>query len=354
MELLGGSGGYFMSRIAKRRAKGKATGEVAGDCAEPRVNLYDEVTARIISELEAGRFPWVQPWGGPACANANSSPSLPRNALTGRSYSGVNVLLLWGAVIANGYPSQSWLTFRQARESGGCVVKGERGQTVVYADRFTPEAEKARVAREGGEATAVPFLKRFTVFNIAQCEGLRPGLALDPAPLPEREIVPVAEEVIAASGVDFRIGGDKAFYVPSLDFVQVPPQPAFFDQVNYYRTCLHELTHATGHAKRVGRDLANAFGSPGYAREELVAELGSAFLCAELGIVPTVRHADYLASWLAVLREDNRAIFRAASAASKAADWLLARHREAREAAAQERPGSPKQRPAEAQLRRAA
>lgn len=310
-----------MSRIPKRRARG----EDVGDCAEPRVNLYDEVTARIISELEAGRVPWVQPWRGAACAG----PSLPRNALTGRSYSGVNVLLLWGAVIANGYPSQSWLTFRQAREAGGCVIKGERGQTVVYADRFTPEAEKARAARDGGEAKAVPFLKRFTVFNIAQCEGLRPGLALDPVPLPEREIVPVAEEVIAASGVDFRVGGDRAFYVPSLDFVQVPPQPAFFDQVNYYRTCLHELTHATGHAKRVGRDLANAFGSPGYAREELVAELGSAFLCAALGIVPTVRHADYLASWLAVLREDNRVIFRAASAASKAADWLLTRHSEA-------------------------
>lgn len=318
-----------VSRSPKRRV----LGEAVADSGDPRVNLYDEVTARIISELEAGRVPWVQPWSAATCAG----PSLPRNALTGRNYSGVNVLLLWGAVIANGYPSQSWLTYRQAREAGGSVIKGERGQTVVYADRFIPEAEKAKAAASGDDPKAVPFLKRFTVFNIAQCEGLRPGLALDPAPLPEREIVPVAEEMIAASGVDFRIGGDKAFYVPSLDFVQVPPQPAFFDQVNYYPTCLHELTHATGHAKRVGRDLANAFGSPGYAREELVAELGSAFLCAALGIVPTVRHVDYLASWLAVLRKDNRAIFRAASAASKAADWLLARHREAVEAAAQER-----------------
>jgi len=178
----------------------------------------------------------------------------------------------------------------------------------------------------------VPFLKRFTVFNVAQCEGLRAGLAADPAPLPEREIVPVAEEVIAASGVEFRIGGDRAFYAPDPDFVAVPPQPAFFDQINYYRTCLHELTHATGHPKRLGRDLKNAFGSKDYAREELVAEMGSAFLCAALGIVPTVRHADYIGSWLEVLREDNRAIFRAASQASKAADWLLARHREAHEA----------------------
>ena len=166
------------------------------------------------------------------------------------------------------------------------------------------------------------------MFNVAQCEGLRPGLAPDPVPLPEREIVPVAEQVIAASGVDFRIGGARAFYVPSADFVQVPPQPAFFEQVNYYRTCLHELTHATGHPSRLARNQTGASGSKDYAREELVAEMGSAFLCASLGIVPTVRHADYLAGWLDVLREDNRAIFRAASHASRAADWLLARHRD--------------------------
>lgn len=303
------------------------------NCNEGRANLYDEVTARIVAELEAGRFPWIQPWG----RTGGTGPGLPRNALTARSYSGVNVLILWGAVIEHGWPSQSWLTFRQAQDAGGCVRKGEHGVTVVYADRFTPEAEKERASREGGEAKAVPFLKRFTVFNVAQCEGLRAGLASDPAPLPEREIVPVAEEVIAASGVDFRIGGTRAFYVPSLDFVQVPPQPAFFEQINYYRTCLHELTHATGHAKRLNRNLTNGFGSKDYAREELVAEMGSAFLCAALGIMPTVRHADYLASWLDVLREDNRAIFRAASAASKAADWLLARHRAAQDASAEGR-----------------
>jgi antirestriction protein ArdC len=289
---------------------------------ERRANLYEEVTARIARELEAGRFPWVQPWG----RSGGIAPGLPRNALTARPYSGVNILILWGAVIERGWLSQSWLTFRQAQEAGGCVRKGEHGVSVVYADRFTPEAEKERAQRDGDDARAVPFLKRFTVFNVAQCEGLRAGLASDPAPLPEREIVPVAEEVIAASGVEFRIGGDRAFYAPEPDFVQVPPQPAFFEQVNYYRTCLHELTHATGHRSRLGRNLLNAFGSKDYAREELVAEMGSAFLCAALGIEPTVRHADYIGAWLEVLREDNRAIFRAASAASKAADWLLARH----------------------------
>ncbi|MGN6278899.1 MAG: ArdC family protein [Sphingomonas sp.] len=300
--------------------------------AEPRVSLYDEVTARIIAELDAGRFPWVQPWDS-ARAVGGIGPGLPRNALTARPYSGINILILWSAVIEQGWPHQSWLTFRQALAAGGCVRKGEHGVTIVYADRFVPrragqDMTSAALAPDA-EPKAVPFLKRFTVFNVAQCEGLRAGLATDPEPLPDREIVPVAEQVIAASGVAFRIGGDKAFYAPDPDIVQVPPQPAFFDQINYYRTCLHELTHATGHPKRLARDLKNAFGSKDYAREELIAEMGSAFLCAALGITPTVRHADYIGAWLEVLREDNRAIFRAASAASRAADWLLARHREA-------------------------
>jgi antirestriction protein ArdC len=312
-----------MRKTANRRARGKRAGEDRQSSNSP--SLYDEVTLRIIAELEGGRLPWVQPWG----RTGATGPGVPRNALTARTYSGINVLILWGAVIEHGFPTQSWLTYRQAHEAGGCVRKGERGVTVVYADRFTPESEKERAEQDGDDPKAVPFLKRFTVFNVAQCDGLRHGLASDPAPLPEREIVPVAEEVIVASGVEFRIGGEKAFYVPALDYVQVPPQPAFFEQINYYRTCLHELTHATGHAKRLGRDLTNSFGSKDYAREELVAEIGSAFLCAALGIAPTVRHADYIGSWLEVLREDNRAIFRAASAASKAADWLLARHREA-------------------------
>ncbi len=310
-----------MRQTRKRRAKPRG-GEAS------RASLYDEVTARIVAELEAGRIPWVQPWG-----RAGTGPGLPRNALTARTYSGVNILILWGAVIADGYPSQCWLTFRQALEAGGSVRKGEHGTTVVYADRFIPEAEKAKAAASGEDAKTIPFLKRFTLFNVAQCDGLRPGLLADSCseqgrragPLPEREIVPVAEAVIAASGVDFRVGGERAFYSPSHDFVQVPPQPAFFDQINYYRTALHELTHATGHASRLARDMTGSFGTENYAREELVAEMGAAFLCAALGIVPTVRHADYLASWLEVLRGDNRAIFRAASQASKAADWLLSR-----------------------------
>lgn len=303
---------------SSRRPAAKAAPLAGSSARSCEVSLYDEVTGKIIAQLEAGRFPWVQPWGrpqGPALA-------LPRNGITGRRYSGINILLLWGAVIEHGYPSQGWVTFRQALAAGGNVRRGEHGTLVVFADRFTPKAEQERAARDGDEPGKVPFLKRFKVFNVAQCEGLG-GLGGEPTPAPEREVVPVAEALIAATGADFRIGGARAYYVPSLDYVQVPPQPAFADQINYYRTAFHELSHWTGHPSRLGRDQSGPYGGKAYGREELVAELGAAFVCASLGITPTVRHADYLGAWLETLREDNRAIFRAASQASKAADLLL-------------------------------
>jgi len=308
-----------MTKEAARPARGAGQPR-ARRTAEPKRDIYAETTAKIIAELEAGRFPWVQPWDASACRG----PGLPRNAVTGAHYSGINVLFLWGEAITRSWPSQHWLTFKQALAAGGNVRKGEKGTTVVYADRFIPEAEKTRARETREDARAVPFLKCYTVFNIAQCEGLREGLAREPVLLPEREIVPHAEALIKATGADIRIGGDKAFYSPAGDFVAVPPQPAFRDQINFYRTCFHELSHWSGAAKRLNRDLSGRFGSKLYAREELCAEMGAAFLCAALGIVPTVRHADYLASWIAVLKEDNRAIFRAASQASKAADFILA------------------------------
>ena len=288
---------------------------------DTRKDLYSEVTDKIIAELEQGHAPWVQPWGG---VDSATPLGLPENGATGRRYSGINILLLWGAAIEQSRSCQTWLTFKQALSLGGCVRKGERGTTVVYADRFTPKAERER-ARETGEAPGtVPFLKRYTVFNADQCDGLPEDLTANAPDLPEREIIPRAEALIGATGADFRIGGDRAYYVPSKDFIQVPPQPAFFDQINYYRTCFHELGHWTGHPKRLARDLKGAFGTKDYAREELVAELASAFICADQSIIPTVRHTDYIASWLEVLREDKRAIFRAASLASKAADYILA------------------------------
>src|SRR6516225_796199 len=285
-----------------------------------RASLYDEITDKIIAELEAGRVPWVQPWG---TAAAKAQLSIPKNASTDRPYSGVNILLLWGAAIERGFTGQSWLTFRQALSLGGHVRKGERGTTVVYADRFVPSDERRRAAETGEEAQAIPFLKRFTVFNCDQCDELPDEIATAAPPPPPGLIEPTVEALIKATGIDFSIGGNRAFYVPTEDYVQVPPPQAYFEPINWHRTALHELGHATGHRSRLNRDQSGSYGTKKYAFEELVAELAAAFGCASLGIVPTVRHSDYIGSWLEVLREDNRAIVRAASQASKAADYLL-------------------------------
>ncbi|MEI9405144.1 ArdC family protein [Mesorhizobium argentiipisi] len=287
--------------------------------AAGRANLYDEITDKIISQLEAGRFPWVQPWGSAA---AKAPLSLPRNASTGRAYSGINVLILWGAVVEQGYTAQNWLTFRQALALGGNVRKGEHGTTVVYADRFVPHDEKKRARDTGEDARPVSFLKKFTVFNAEQCEELPENMAVSPLPDPAL-IEPRVEALIKAAGIEFRIGGDRAYYLPTQDRIQVPPPQAFFEPINWHRTALHELGHATGHPSRLARDFSGSFGTRKYAFEELVAEISAAFSCAALGIVPTVRHADYIGSWLEVLRQDNRAVVRAASLAGKATDWLL-------------------------------
>jgi antirestriction protein ArdC len=314
---LGSGGNTSKKRTLRARTAARATGQ------QPRGSLYDEVTAKIIAQLEAGIFPWAQPWSAAAAL-----PGLPRNAVSGRAYSGVNVLILWGAVIDGCYPSQDWLTFRQALAAGGCVRKGEKGETVFYADRFTPD--NGRDQSEGGSDSegdtprSIPFLKRFVVFNAAQCDGLPAWLTADPVPVPARELHARAEALIAATGADFRIGGARAFYDVAGDYVQVPPQTAFSDQQSFYRTALHEMSHWVGSAARLGRDQSGRFGSVLYAKEELCSELSAAYVCAALGISPTVRHADYLGSWLAVLRADSRAIFKTASQASKAADYLLA------------------------------
>jgi len=289
-----------------------------------RGNVYQQVTDKVIAEIEAGTLPWVRPWGSTAAPLA-----LPKNASTGRTYSGVNILLLWGSLFQGGYSSQTWLTFKQALEMGGHVRKGEKGTTIFYADRFVPKGEQERARQEGGDPKAIPFLKAFTVFNAEQCENI--PVQQDAPPAPAREMHAEAEVLIKAVGADFRIGGNDACYYPLPDYIEVPPQPAFHEQINYYRTAFHELGHWTGHASRLNRDLVNRFGTAGYAREELVAEMTSAFVCASLGIAPTVRHADYIGSWLRVLKNDNRAIFQAASAASKAADFIMGANTAAQE-----------------------
>ena len=284
-------------------------------------SLHDTVTNRIIRELEEGRFPWVQPW-----ASASPTPlGLPQNASTGRTYSGINILLLWAAAMEQGRPSQRWLTFKQALALGGAVRKGEKGTMVVYTDSYVPTAEREKASASGEDPRRVGFLKRFTGFHVSQCDGLPPEPDALPAP-GRSDPIPHVESVIALTGADIRIGGDMAFYAPGPDFIQVPPQDVYFEPVNWYRTKLHELGHWTGHASRLDRDFSGKRGAEGYAREELVAELCSAFLCAELGIVPTVRHADYVGAWLEVLKGDNRAVFQAASLASKAANFVMGRN----------------------------
>jgi antirestriction protein ArdC len=303
-------------------------------CAHPakdRSTLYEEITNKIIAQLEAGCLPWVQPWGS---SGVRAPLGLPRNAATGRTYSGINVLILWDAVVKRGYATQSWLSFRQALGLGGHVRKGERGTTVVYADRFVPDDVRDRAHERGEEPRGIPFLKRFTVFNVEQCAALPDGIAAPPPAVDASLVLPQVEELIRATGADFRIGGDNAYYDVAGDYIRVPPPQAFYEPVNWHRTSVHELSHWTGAPSRLARDLSGPFGSKPYIFEELCAEIACAYTLSALGVVPTVRHADYLGAWIDLLTEQNRAIVRAASAASKAADYLLAfRDRQAATAA---------------------
>ena len=198
-----------------------------------RSTLYEEITNKIIAELEAGRLPWVQPWGS---SGVRAPLGMPKNGSTSRAYSGINVLILWAAVVEHGFSTQTWLTFKQALGLGGNVRKGERGTAVVYADRFVPDDVRHRAYERGEEPRAIPFLKRFTVFNAEQCEGLPDGIGAVPPPVDTSLILPQAEQLIHATGADIRIGGDKAYYDVAGDFIRVPPPQAFFETINFNRT----------------------------------------------------------------------------------------------------------------------
>jgi antirestriction protein ArdC len=259
------------------------------NAAKDRSSLYEEITNKILAQLEAGRLPWVQPWGS---SGVRAPLGLPRNAATGRTYSGINVLILWDAVVEQGYATQSWVTFRQTLALGGHVQKGERGTTVVYADRFVPDDVRDRAHERGEEPRGIPFLKRFTVFNVEQCAGLPDGIAAPPPLVDASLILPQVEELIRATGADFRIGGDKAYYDVAGDYIRVPPPQAFYEPVNWHRTSVHELSHWTGAPSRLARDLSGSFGSKPYIFEELCGEISCAYVLSALGVVPTVRHAD--------------------------------------------------------------
>ncbi|SEP17667.1 ArdC family protein [Aquisalimonas asiatica] len=302
-------------------------------------DLYQEVTDKIVAALEEGTVPWVKPWDS---RHASVTAGYPCNALTGRPYHGVNVPLLWLEQTLRGFTNNRWITFRQAKEVGGHVKRGEKGTLVTFfkpiRKQLTDESGNPRFDDNGNPLErTIPLLKGFTVFNVDQIQDL-PEEYLEPEvkakDLPEP--LEAAETVIAATGADIRHGGPEAYYAPLSDHVQMPPGAAFLSQEGYYGTLLHELTHWTGHGSRLARDGIvhfQGFGSSSYAFEELVAELGGAFLCAETGIQGDLRHEGYIASWLEVLRGDKRAIFRASTQARRSTEYLMAQTREGHAAA---------------------
>jgi antirestriction protein ArdC len=285
-----------------------------------RPDVYSRITDKIIADLEQGVRPWLRPWNADHAAGRITRP-LRHNGIP---YKGINVIMLWSASMTRSYSAPLWLTFKQAQELGGHVRKGEAGELVVYADRITRTETDAK----GEEVErAIPFLKGYTVFNAEQIDGLPAHYhaKAEPPALTLHQRIDAADRFFTATQADIRHGGTRAYYAPGSDHVQMPPFETFRDAESYAATLAHELTHWTKHDRRLARDFGRMrYGDEGYAREELVAELGSAFLCADLGITPDVRpdHADYIASWLTVLKGDKRFIFTAAGHAQRAADYL--------------------------------
>ncbi|MBL8580625.1 MAG: DUF1738 domain-containing protein [Rhizobiaceae bacterium] len=286
-----------------------------------RGDIYARITEKIVAELEKGVRPWVQPW---SAANTTGRITRPLRH-NGEPYTGMNVLLLWSEAMARGFASPIWMTFRQASELGAHVRKGESGSMVIYASRFTRTETDAR----GDEVEKdIPFLKAYSVFNVEQIEGLPEHYHHKPQPAPDPiERIEHADRFFANTGAVIRHGGSQAFYSPSTDHIQMPPFEAFRDAASYVAVLSHESVHWTADPRRIGRDLSRyARDRSERAREELVAEIGSALLCADLGIVPELEprpdHAAYVGSWLKVLADDKRAIFQAAAHAQRAVAYL--------------------------------
>ncbi len=291
-----------------------------------RIDVYEEVTNQIIAMLEAGTRPWSPRW-------ASGAASLPlRHA--GSAYRGVNVLLLWSATMTRGFTNPHWMTYRQANELGGQVRKGEKGNLVVHAGSFTPKDEEAGQDSEGegkSEDRSRSYLKKYVVFNVEQID----GLDMTKYPVPRVEVKnrdqrdPKLDAAFARYGVPYREGGNNAYYNPAADSIRMPAFADFVSGNAFYSTLGHEAIHSSGHLSRLNRETLYDYGKSTATRaaEELIAEIGAAMLCAQLGMEPTERddHAAYIASWLTALRNDKRAIFRAATAAQAASEFILAR-----------------------------
>ena len=285
-----------------------------------RQDIYSRITDQIVGHLAKGVKPWTQPWNAAHAAGPVTRPL----RFNGEAYSGINVLTLWASAMERAYAAPIWMTFKQALELGGHVRKGEKGSPVVYANTIQ-RSEHDEKTGEDVDVT-IPFMKGYTVFNVDQIEGLPAHYyaVADGAVNPDERDAR-AEAFFASMGARILNGGNAAFYRMASDHIQMPPFEVFFDAQRYYATLAHESVHWTRHPARLDRSFGQqAFGDTGYAKEELVAELGAAFLCADLGLKLEDRqdHAAYIGSWLQVLRDDKRAIFAAAAHAQRAADYL--------------------------------
>ncbi len=281
-------------------------------------DLYQSVTDQIIAALEAGVVPWICPW------QTAGTELFPANLSTGRPYRGVNVLLLnWRAATA-GYSSNRWMTYEQARATGAHVRKGEQGTQIVFFKMHEIGGAQAEsLPRQAtDEARQIPLLRCYTVFNAAQIDGM-PEELVPPAATPQWDACAIGESILEASEARILYCGDSAFYSPACDFIQMPARSSFGTADDFYRVALHELTHWTGHKDRCNRKLSNRLQLEAYAFEELVAEMGSAFLTNYCGLDGRLQHASYIDHWLQALRNDKRLVFTAASQAQRAADFLL-------------------------------
>jgi antirestriction protein ArdC len=269
--------------------------------------IYSEITQSIIEQLEAGAVPWVKPW--------KADSSADKNLVSQKPYQGINRLLLGMSSMVKGYSVPVWASYKQWEAIGANVKKGEKGTKIVF---YSPVSKENK---QTGDLEKYAVLKTYFVFNAAQVE----GIDIVPAEKVTAEFtaVELAEQRIIKTGAAISHGGDAAFYMPSADRIQLPNKSAFDSEANYYATAFHELAHWTGSKTRLDRDLDKGrFGNPAYAFEELVAEMGAAFLCQDYGIQGELRHAGYIQSWLKALRDDSKAVFKAAALAQKAADYL--------------------------------
>lgn len=271
-----------------------------------KYDIQQDITNRIIKDLKKGTPPWSKPWFG----------GIPMNAVTKKPYRGINVLMLQMEGEMNKFKSSRWLTFKQVNSLGGKIKKGSHGSQVVFNQPFNEKKEN----KEGEMKTYRRwFMRYYHVFNLDKIEGL------DKLREKENDIKPMENvmEVFEKTGAKMKVGGDRACYSPKLDLITMPSRGTFNDTESYHQTLLHELVHWTGHDSRLKREIMNQFGSDKYANEELIAELGAAFLSAHFGMAYNTQHASYIHSWLKALEEDKRAIFKAAGKAQKAMDFIL-------------------------------